>query len=149
MRVKVSVMILGAGLLLASTVPLWAHHSFAAEFDEKQPVTLRGTLTKMEWVNPHGWLHIDVKSPDGKVVSWAIEAGGPNALLRRGLRKTDFPPGVEVIVEGYRAKNGTPTANGRTVKMADGKNFFLGSSGTGAPTDGAEKPGATPARGGY
>lgn len=147
MRAKVFVMILGAGLLLAA-VPVLAHHSFAAEFDEKQPVTLRGTLTKMEWVNPHGWLHIDVKGPDGKVVSWAVEAGGPNALLRRGLRKTDFPPGIEVIVEGYRAKNGTPTANGRTVKMTDGKNFFLGSSGTGAPADGAEKP-TTPARGSY
>ena len=146
MRSKLSVMVLGAGLLLAAVPAVWAHHSFAAEFDEKQPITLRGTLTKMEWVNPHGWLHIDVKGQDGKVVSWAIEAGGPNALLRRGLRKTDFPAGVEVIVEGYRAKNGTPTANGRTVKMLDGRNFFLGSSGTGAPADGAEKPGATPAR---
>ena len=136
MRTRLSVMILGAGLLLAST-PAWAHHSFAAEFDEKQPITLKGTLTKMEWVNPHGWLHIDVKMPDGKVESWAIEAGGPTALLRRGLRKTDFPAGIEVVVQGYRAKNGSNTANGRTVTTADGRNFFLGSSG--GPGDGAEQ----------
>ncbi len=119
--------VVGMAMLWAA-VPAAAHHSFAAEFDEKQPVSLRGTLTRMEWVNPHGWLHIDVKQPDGKVVSWAIEAGGPNALLKRGLRKTDFPIGSELIIEGYRAKNGTPTANGSTVKFVDGRNFFLGSS---------------------
>lgn len=98
-------------------------------------VTLRGTLTRMDWVNPHGWIFIDVKGPDGKVVNWAIEAGAPNALLRRGLRKTDFPIGIEVMVEGYQAKNGTPTANGSRVQFADGRNFFVGSSGTGAPSE--------------
>ena len=117
-----------AGLALLWAVPAVAHHSFAAEFDAKQPVTLKGTLTKMEWLNPHGWLHIDVTEPDGKVVNWAIEVGAPNALLRRGLRQTDFPLGSEVIVDGYRAKNGSPTANGTTVKFADGRNFFLGAS---------------------
>ena len=117
-----------AGIAVLWAIPLAAHHSFAAEFDVAQPVTLKGTLSQMEWVNPHGWLHIDVKQPDGKVVTWAIEAGAPNTLLRRGLRKTDFPLGSEVIVEGYRAKNGTPTANGTNVKFADGRSFFLGAS---------------------
>jgi hypothetical protein len=120
-------------LAIAAIALLWgsaalAHHSFAAEFDANQPVTLKGKLTKMEWLNPHGWLHVDVTGPDGKVVNWAIEAGAPNALLRRGLRLTDFPVGSEVVVEGFRAKNGSPTANGTTVKFADGRNFFLGAS---------------------
>jgi hypothetical protein len=117
-----------AGLAVLWAVPAVAHHSFAAEFDINAPITLQGKLTKMEWVNPHGWLHIDVAQPDGKVVNWAIEAGAPNALLRRGLRQTDFPIGSELIVEGYRAKSGLPTANGRTVKFSDGRNFFLGAS---------------------
>lgn len=136
MKARLAIRFAGIGLLLAAA-PGWTHHSFLAEFDAKQPITLRGTLTKMEWVNPHGWFHVDVIGPDGKVVNWAVEAGTPNALLRRGLRKADFPPGLEVIIEGYRAKNGSYTANGRTVKFPDGRDFFLGSSGTGAPNDGA------------
>jgi len=126
-----------AGLALLWAVPAVAHHSFAAEFDASQPITLKGKLTKMEWLNPHGWLHVDVMQPDGTLVNWAIESGAPNALLRRGLRQTDFPIGSEVIVEGYKAKNGSPTANGTTVKFADGRNFFLGASD--AP-QGAPKP---------
>ena len=122
-----SILLLAGGLLLAA-LPAWAHHSFAAEFDENQPITLRGTLTKMEWFNPHGWIYLDVKDKDGKVTNWGIEAGSPTTLLRRGLRKTDFPAGVEVIVEGYRSKSGAPRANGKTLTFADGRNFFLGAS---------------------
>jgi hypothetical protein len=138
MRPKLSWTVLVVGSLLAAA-PLFAHHSFAVEFDEHQPVTLKGILTRFEWVNPHGWLYVDVKEPDGKVVNWAIEAGAPNALLKRGLRKTDFPAGLELVISGYRARNGTPTANGRTVTLTDGRNFFMGSSGTGAPADGRDR----------
>ena len=114
-----------SGLMLAASSAR-AHHSFSAEFDINQPITLKGVLTKMEWVNPHGWIYINVMQPDGKVVNWAIEAGGPTQLLRRGLRKTDFPAGIEVTVEGFRARSGEPKANGRSVTMKDGRNFFLG-----------------------
>jgi len=125
------------GFALLAGTPALAHHSFAAEFDGTKPVTLKGTVTRVEWISPHGWGHIDVKGPDGKVVSWAIETAGPNALLRRGVRKTDFPIGSEVVVSGYRAKNGTSTANASTFTVPDGRELIAGSSGTGAPGDGA------------
>ena len=131
--VAMTVLLLVSASAFALVLPARAHHSFAAEFDINQPITLKGVLTKMEWVNPHGWIYVDVAEPDGKVVNWAIEAGGPTALLRRGLRKTDFPAGVEVTVEGYRAKSGAPKANGRSVTLKDGRNFFLGASDQGAP----------------
>jgi hypothetical protein len=118
---------------LGAVAPAFAHHSFASEFDADQPINLKGTITKFDFVNPHGWIYLDVKGDDGKVVNWAIETGGPGALLRRGVRKDSFPIGVEVAVKGYRAKNGTPKANGASIKLADGRDYFLGSSGPGVP----------------
>jgi len=128
--------VVSLGLMLAA-MPALAHHSFAAEYDSNQPVTLQGTLTRVEWSNPHGWIYIDVKGEDGKVTNWAVEFGAPNALLRRGLRRSDFPAGVDLLVKGYRAKSGTPTINGTSVKLPDGRNLFTGSSNPDAP--GAEK----------
>jgi len=131
-----------AGAVLLAALPVQAHHSFAAEFDVNQPITLRGTLTRMEWFNPHGWIYIDVKDADGKVTNWGIEAGAPTTLLRRGLRKTDFPIGSEVVVEGYRAKGGAPRANGKTLTFKDGRNFFLGASDS--PGDASTPGGGNP-----
>jgi hypothetical protein len=121
---KLFAVVVTLGLCWAAA-PVLAHHSFAAEFDASKEVTLKGTLTKLEWVNPHGWLHIDVKRPDGKVESWAVEAGGASALMRAGVRRTDFQLGVELTVQGFLAKNGTKTVAGREVKTPDGRNFFV------------------------
>ena len=138
MRAKLSVAVLGVGLLLAA-VPLAAHHSFAAEYDAQKAVKFTGTVTTMEWINPHAWIHIDVKKPDGKVESWMIEAGAPNALLRRGFTKASLPVGTVITVEGYQAKDGANRANGRDITYQDGKKLFVGSSGTGAPDERPEK----------
>jgi len=138
MRAKLAVVVLGAGLLLAA-VPLMAHHSFAAEYDATKPVKFTGTVTQMEWINPHAWIHMDVKQPDGKVVNWMVEAGAPNALLRRGFNKQSLLPGTVISVEGYQAKDGANRANGRDITYQDGKKLFVGSSGTGAPDERPEK----------
>lgn len=131
-KVTVVMMMVGAWLA-ASAAPLLAHHAFAAEFDAKKPVHFTGTVTKMEWTNPHVWLHMDVKKPDGSVENWAFEAGTPNVLFRRGFTKESLLPGTKVKVDGYQAKDGTHRANGRDLTFADGRKLFLGSSGTGAP----------------
>jgi hypothetical protein len=130
--------VLTAGALLLLTAPAFAHHSFGAEFDASKPVQLRGTVVKVEWINPHTWIHIDVKQPDGTTVRWRIEGGTPNTLLRNGLRRDSLPAGTEIIVDGYRAKNGTNTANGRDLTFPDGHKLFVGSSGTDAPRDGRD-----------
>jgi len=134
MSMKLTVVVMGVGLFFAGTaVSVRAHHAFAAEFDVKKPVHFEGTVTKMEWVNPHVWLHIDVKKPDGTVENWAFEAGTPNVLFRRGFTKQSLLPGTKVVVDGYQAKDGLKRANGRDLTFSDGRKMFLGSSGTGAP----------------
>ena len=138
MRRKLAVLTAGVGLLLAA-VPVRAHHAFDAEFDSKKPVKFRGTVTKMEWINPHAWIHIDVKGDDGKVVSWMIEAAAPNALLRRGWTKTSLLAGTEIVIEGFQAKNGTNRANGSLITFTDGRKLFVGSSGDAAPPNSPEK----------
>ncbi len=125
-------------LLVVAAAPLAAHHAFAAEFDARKPVRLEGTVTKMEWINPHAWIHIDVKRPDGKTEQWMIEGGTPNTLLRRGFTKRSVLPGTVIVVDGYQAKDGSTKANGRDLTFPDGRKLFLGSSGTGAPKDGRD-----------
>ena len=130
--------VLIGALMLMSAVALSAHHSFAAEFDANQPVQLKGTVVKVEWINPHTWIHLDVKKNDGSMERWMIEGGTPNTLLRRGLTKNSLPEGTELVVDGYKAKNGSNRANGRDLTFPDGRKLFMGSSGTGAPRDGKD-----------
>ena len=134
MRTKLA--LVGAVVALLVTgraAPLSAHHAFAAEFDANKPVKFEGTVTKMQWTNPHVWLYVDVKKSDGKVENWAFEAGTPNVLFRRGFTKNALLPGTKVLVDGYQSKDGSHRANGRDITFADGRKLFLGSSGTGAP----------------
>ena len=139
MRRKLSVVIaVAGGLLLVLAAPVWAHHAFNAEFDQKKPIKLQGTVKKMEWINPHSWITIDVKRPDGTVQTWEIEAGAPNSMFRRGFTKNSLPLGTEIVVNGYQAKDGKQRANGRDLTLPNGQRLFLGSSNTGAPEDGRE-----------
>jgi hypothetical protein len=136
MRTRLAVVVAWLGVFLAVTaVPIFAHHAFAAEFDASKPINFRGTVTKMEWINPHVWIHVELKKPDGSVENWAVEAGAPNALFRRGFTKKSLLPGTEIVIDGYLAKDGTKRANGRDVKLPDGRTLFLGSSDTGAPNE--------------
>ena len=131
-----AILVLAAGGgLLATASPTRAHHSFAAEFDAAQPITVKGTVARIDLVNPHAWLYVEVKKADGSVERWNVEMGSPNSLIRRGVSKQSVPIGAEVTVEGYRAKDGSPTMNGRTVTLADGRSLFTGSAGSGAPND--------------
>jgi hypothetical protein len=124
----------GVVFVLAAASRVMAHHAFSAEFDADRPVTLKGTVVKLEWVNPHAWIHIEVPKDGGGTEEWMIEGGTPNTLIRRGLTKDALPIGTEVIVDGYQAKDRSMRANGRNITLADGRKLLLGSEGTGAPT---------------
>ncbi len=132
MRAMLTLLVVGIGVLLGVN-QVTAHHAFSAEFDANRPIRLEGAVTATEWINPHSWIHIDVKGPDGDVQSWAIECGAPNALIRRGLNKNSIPIGTELVIQGFGAKDGSNTANARDITLPDGSIFFAGSSGTGAP----------------
>lgn len=132
------VALLAAVAFAFSTAPLSAHHGFAAEFDAKKPTKLRGTITRTEWINPHTWIHLAVKKPNGSVENWMIEGGPPNALFRRGFTRNSLPPGIEILVEGFQARDGTLRSNGREITLPDGRKLFVGTSNTGAPRDGRD-----------
>lgn len=128
---------MAATLVLAPAAAL-AHHAFGAEFDPNRPLVLRGPVTKVEWVNPHTWIHIQVTKEDGSTEDWMVEGGTPNTLLRNGLTKQSLEPGTLIVVDGYQAKDRSNRANGRNVTLENGETIFMGSSGTGAPRDGAD-----------
>jgi uncharacterized protein DUF6152 len=136
MKTKIFSVLLVVGALCAVR-PALAHHAFAAEYDSNKPLDLKGTLAKMEWVNPHGWLYIDTKQPDGSTKHWTIETAGPAQMSRHGLKKTDFVAGMALTVKGYQGIKDPALANGRTLVLADGRSFYIGS--VGGPNDGADK----------
>lgn len=128
-----------AMLVMVSTLPLIAHHAFTAEFDTKKPVKLRGTVARIEMVNPHSWVYVDVKNEDGTTTQWMLEAGSPNVLVRRGFTKASLPKGTEVIFEGFQAKDGSNRANGRDITFPDGRKLFIGSTGAEGPPEPTKK----------
>lgn len=132
---RITVALMAVSVAFGTAAPAWAHHAFASEFDAKRPVKFTATVTKMEWINPHAWMHVEVKKPDGTVENWMIEAGSPNSLFRRGINKNTVKPGMVVVVDGYQARDGSRRANGRDVTLPEGRKLFLGSQGTGAPSD--------------
>ena len=138
MRKNLAIAIASVGLLV-SAAPMWAHHAFAAEFDYTKPLKLHGVVTKMEWINPHAWIHIDVKGPDGTVTNWMVECGSPNIMLRRGFTKRSLEVGTDIQVQGYQAKNGSLRANGSSVTFADGKKLFVGGSNPDLPENNEKK----------
>ena len=141
MTVKLAIVIAAIGLCLGGAVAsVSAHHAFAAEFDANKPLVLKGTITRVDLVNPHAWLYMNVTDADGKVVNWAIEMGPPNALLRMGWRKSSVPPGTPVKIEGYRAKSGKNVANAKTVTLPDGRELFSGGSAPSGLNEGAGAP---------
>ena len=134
---RLGLAVAGAALLAAGG-HLLAHHAFSAEFDANAPVTLRGPVTKVEWINPHAWIHMEVKAPDGKAETWMVEGGTPNTLQRGGITRDSIKIGTVIVVAGYKAKDGRLRANGRDITFPDGRTLFMGSSGTGAPRDGRD-----------
>ena len=130
--------LLSAAALLIGTAPILGHHAFGGEFDPNKPVLLKGPVTKVEWVNPHTWIHMEIKKDDGTTEQWMVEGGTPNTLLRRGVTKETLKPGTVIVVDGYQSKDRSQRANGRDVTFEDGRKLFMGSSGTGAPRDGAD-----------
>ena len=132
MRTRLSVVAVLFGLFLIA-LPVWAHHAFQAEFDQNKPVHLKGKVTKMEWINPHAWIHVDVTNPDGTVTNWMVECGSPNIMLRRGFTKDSLEFGTDLSIEGYQAKNGSYRANGSSVTFRDGRKLFVGGSNPDVP----------------
>lgn len=147
MRMKMPMIFALSALALTAAAPAMAHHAFGGEFDSTRPVLLKGPIVKVEWVNPHTWIHMEVKNPDGGTEVWMIEGGSPNSLLRQGITKNSLPIGTEIVVDGYQARDHTlKRANGRNITYPDGRKLFFGSSGTGAPRDGADPTEKQPGR---